>query len=756
MARPYYAIQPAFTGGEISEDVAARVDLDKYQLAVLQAENVIVKPYGSLKKRAGSKYCGTTKNNGRAILRRFEFSTELSYMLEIGAGYIRIWRDGVYLNVELVTPFTVDELKNIRTIQSVDVMYICTGAHPVFKLIRYTESNWRFQEVTWKTPPFAEINEDEDLKITPSALTGKISITANKDLFNANHAGDYIKISQRVKGESVDLDSSGKPAGTAITSGAITVGTTWKIITHGTWSGTVTVEQSEDNGETWGELRKYTSNNDYNATESGSVEGKIKLRMTATLTSGTVKATLSAYPYNNEGYAKIFAVGDARTVTAKVIEQLGSTEATADFYFSAWSKTNGYPYTVTFFQDRLCFGGCKKYPQRLWMSRTGDYENFKVEKEGGSVTDDSGVSAELLSLKSYKINHLCASNDLIVMTEGNTWTISGSETVTPSNITPRNQESYGANHIEPVKVGYRMVYVQRRSSTVRDVGYSYDSDSYNGVDLTLLAKHLVQDVTLEDGAYAQEPDSCVYFVRSDGKMICLTYIPEQKVFAWSHFITAGSYESVAAITQGNYDMVYTVVKRKINGQEKRYIEEFDIDRHSESQQDYHMMDSYVEYNGEKTAVISGLEHLEGQEVQVLGDGYFYEDKKYVVDNGQITLPEEVARAVVGLPYTMIIEQANFEAGNTDSGTLQGRKKTISAAILRLIKSYGGSIGPNASAQNTIIFDPSRVDLGEDILFSGDKEVVLGKGGYNTYGRTYIIQKEPYPFVLTAIIREVTI
>lgn len=756
MARPYYAIQPAFTGGEISEDVAARVDLDKYQLAVLQAENVIVKPYGSLKKRAGSKYCGNTKNNGRAILRRFEFSTELSYMLEFGAGYIRIWRDGVYLNVEMSTPFTVDELKNIRTIQSVDVMYICTGTHPVYKLIRYTESNWQLQEVNWKIPPFAEINEDETLKITPSALSGTITITANKDLFNANHVGDYIKISQRVKGDSVDLDSSGTPAGTAVTSGAITVGTTWKIITHGTWSGTVTVQQSEDNGATWGELRKYSSSDDYNATESGSVDEKIKLRVTATLTSGTVKATLSAYPYNNDGYAKITAVGGARTATANVIERLGSTDATADFNFSAWSKTNGYPYTVTFFQDRLCLGGCKKFPQRLWMSCTGDYENFKVEKEGGTVTDDSGVSAELLSLKSYKINHLHASNDLIVMTEGNTWTISGSETVTPSNITPRNQESYGANHIEPIKVSNRMVYVQRRSSTVRDVGYSYDSDSYNGVDLTLLAKHLVQDVTLEDGAYAQEPDSCAYFVRSDGKMICLTYIPEQKVFAWSHFITTGSYESVAAITQGNYDMVYAIVNRTVDGQTCRYIEQFDIDRHSESQQDYHMLDSYVEYSGSKTATITGLDHLEGKEVLVLGDGYFYDDKNYIVENGQITLPEEVKRAVVGLPYRMVIEQANFEAGNTDSGTLQGREKTVTTAILRLIKSYGGSIGPNASAQNKIIYDPSRMELGEDILYSGDKEVVLGTGGYDKHGRTYIIQSEPYPFVVSAIIREVTI
>ena len=43
MASPnaFYSVQPAFTGGEISGDVASRIDLDKYQVALLQAENAI-------------------------------------------------------------------------------------------------------------------------------------------------------------------------------------------------------------------------------------------------------------------------------------------------------------------------------------------------------------------------------------------------------------------------------------------------------------------------------------------------------------------------------------------------------------------------------------------------------------------------------------------------------------------------------------------------------------------------------------------
>lgn len=855
MSQPYYQIQPAFTGGEVSGDVASRVDIDKYQLSLLQAENMIISPYGSAKKRTGSKYCGETQSGQPAILLPFEFTAELSYMLEFTAGHLRVWRGGNLLPIDLSTPFGQTELRNIRTVQSVDVMYICTGTHPVYKLSRYSESDWRLEPVSWTLPPFSDINADENTTIAPSGIEGTVSLTANADIFTADDVDSFMRIDQRVTGRHVEKDlttsasfdsgfigaggsseftftisttnassadsfsiigdmffnsgpgevtvtlgtiSAKSPTfttkatanteyfeitsnGGVTSSATITVsidgkqeyvftvdpGTTqtatinvfesWKFVTHGTWTGTVRLQQSFDGGTTWLEYRSYTSNDDFNPSETGTVDEDCILRITAAITKGTCKADLSTYPSNRSGYVKITGYTDSKHVQAKVVKKLGAATATADFYRSAWGGSKGYPYTVTFFQDRLVLGGSPKYPQRVWMSRTGDYENFEVEKESGTVTDDSAVTADLLSLKSYQINHLIASNDLLVMTEGNTWTISGNETVTPSNISPRNQENYGTNHVEPIKVGTRYVYVQRRGSTVRDVGYTYDSDSYVGVDLTLLAKHLVNGYELTDAAYTQEPDQCLYFVRSDGALLRLTYVPEQKVFAWSHFTTNGKYESVCAIKEAHRDVLYTVVLR--NG--RRCVEAFDALGTTACQQDYHMMDSYKTFTfNAATKELSGLSWLEGMQVSVLGDGYYYDADPLVVTGGKITLPDAVQSATVGLPYTMMMEQCNFDAGNTDTGTLQGRRKFVSTAILRLSNSYGGRIGPDSKALNKAIFYPDRMDLSnsknEEILYTGDKEVVLGKGGYNNYGRTYIVQDEPYPFTISAIIREVTL
>ena len=52
-----YVLQPSFASGEISPDVASRVDLGKYQNALLQAENVFIRPYGSAYRRPGTMAC---------------------------------------------------------------------------------------------------------------------------------------------------------------------------------------------------------------------------------------------------------------------------------------------------------------------------------------------------------------------------------------------------------------------------------------------------------------------------------------------------------------------------------------------------------------------------------------------------------------------------------------------------------------------------------------------------------------------------
>lgn len=920
---PYYLLQPAFTGGEISAEVANRVDLDKYQFAVLQAYNCLIKPHGPIYRRPGMKYMARTKYSDKAcILVPFNGADNTDYLLEIGEKYIRVHKNGLYINIEVMTPYTADMLQDLRFVQSADTMFIASGKYPVKQLARYSDTDWRFADFeitdmyfdesttlenysgisytvpgTYQFQPtvtgeyqidiagagggggggvryskprehghtyycvgggtggsgeriintvtltkgtsytiivgsggaggggtgsygtasnggnggnstacgltgrggtggsggsrvsidgsyentrgvqgttygaggggiggvagtkykdnagkagadgWAKILYTGNKELTPSGTTGDITLTSNKNIFAGSKAGAYIKLKQEIASKTVSTSNG--------TTERVRVGENWKVISHGTWSGSFTIEKSDD-GESWKEYRKYTSGNDYNPSESGSVTEPVFLRAVCTITSGTCTVDLTAMAYNAEGVVKLTEITSDSTAKAHVEKELGSTDMTTNFLWGAWSEEFGYPQTLCFFQDRLCFGGTKKQPYMVWMSRTGDYGNFSVEKASGTVTDDSAVALAFVSRKQFKILHLIASTDLIVLTAGNEWTVSGSDTVTPSKAVPKMQTTRGCSTVEPLMIGGRIVFVQGRGSTVRDMAYSYETDSYGGNDLTLLAKHIIENVQIVDSAYKQEPDSTIYFVRSDGSMACLSYIMEQKVYAWSTIETQGKIEAVAAVQEGDEDIIYLVVKREINGVTVRNIEYLAKNpAKSNNPDDYIMLDNAIEYStAEKSSGETEIDaaELAGEKVTVIGDGRMYSGLA-VSQDGTVTLPAAVQHAFIGLPYRSIVELPNVEI-KTGDGTMQGRRKQISNCIMRLSNSLGGMVGPDINTLDLMNFDEQNA-VSDIKLFTGDKHMTLPIGGFNNEGRVIIVTDEPYPFNLLAVVREVS-
>lgn len=583
--------------------------------------------------------------------------------------------------------------------------------------------------------------------LQPSATVGTATITANKATFNEKSVGSSIMLRQEVASVTVSTSNG--------TSGKVCVGENWKVISHGTWTGSFEVQKSLD-GITWKQYRKYTAKDDYNPSESGSVTEAMWLRVVCSISSGTCNVDLTSMPYSNDGTCIITRYYSSTQVQATITKDFADTSATEKFLFGAWSEEFGYPQTLCFFQDRLCFGGNKKQPYVVWMSRTGDYGNFSVEKASGTVTDDSAIAASFISRKQFKILHMIAGTDLIVLTAGNEWTVSGSDTVTPSKIVPKMQATRGCGIVEPLMIGGRVVFVQGRGSTVRDMAYSYETDSYNGNDLTLLAKHMVEGKKIVDATYKQEPDSTLYFVRDDGVIACLAYILDQKVYAWSTIETKGAVCAIAAVQEGEEDVIYVAVKRTINGQAVRNIERLNNNNaRSSTPNDYVELDAAMRVESEARSTLEtkfSVPELAGETVDVLGDGRRFSGLK-VDENGVVTLPATVQRAIIGLPYTTVIELPNVEI-KTGDGTMQGRKKQISNCVLRLQNSLGGAVGPDKNTLDILPYDETSA-VSNIQLFTGDKEMVLPIGGFNNNGRLYIQTDAPYPFNLLAAIREVS-
>lgn len=742
-----YLMQPSFTGGEISPEVANRIDLDKYQQALLNAENAYIRPYGAVYKRTGSEYCGQAKK-GNVLLMEFQAAATEAYLLEVGEKYIRIWKNGKYTGIELSTPYTWAEVPALRTCQSADIMYIASGTHPVMQLCRYSDTSWRLVEMTIDKPYFdislcSMIESGTGYKLTPSALSGTIRVTSSGNLFTSDMVGAYIKLSHEMASQTISV------TGTQ-TSGSVLVGSQWKIITHGTWTGTIKIQTQSANGN-WKDYRSYTSEDDFNASESGTVDTPTYFRIVSTAGQGEENGTadLTSLPYTHEGYMRITGYTSATVVTGTVIDSFGSTEATDDYALSAWCPRFGYPRTVGFFQDRLIFGGTTAQPYEVWMSRTGDYGNFSVEKVSGTVTDDSAIALAFISRKQAEIQHLCPGADLFVLTDSNEWIVSGGSTVTPTKCTNKAQTFRGSSEVPPLSIGARMIYIQKRSQSVRDFAYTFETDSYDGSDLTLLAKHLFRGKQITDAAYMQDPDSRLYFVRSDGVMLCLAYVQDQKVYAWSHLKTDGQYISVCNIAGATKDEVYVAVKRNNGSVSVTMIERLSDLAETENPMDYVMLDCAVHVKQTTETDSVTVSTFSNKIVTVLADGKHYDSIK--MNGNKVTIPAKAKDWIVGLSYTMKIEVPNVEYQD-QRGTSQGRTKKLSKVTLRLINSLGGKVGNGVGAYDEIKYDEFSDQ--ETTLYSGDKDVTIPNQSAEKNGRVLIESDAPYPFNLAGIVRGV--
>lgn len=734
-----YMLQPSFATGEISPDVASRVDLDKYQSALLQAENVFIRPYGSAYRRPGTEYVDDILG-GYTRLKEFSVDADTSYLLVFRAANIYVYQ-GDELKATVSTPFGGSELHKLRFAQSADVMFIASGNHPVQVLTRLSDTSWTINDFEPEPGYFDATSMTDGVTITPSATTGTVTLTASSGVFSAGQVGNWIEVSQSVAAQTVSRSSSG-------TSSSITAGPAgWKVISHGTWTGSFSVEY-EVNG-TWKTLRSYSSNNDYNVTESGTFDENTSIRINVSLSSGSLTVDLTRLPYTNKATAKITAYTDSTHVTATVSNPFADTSAGSTWAFGSWSDDYGYPSCVTFFQDRLCFAASKRCPYMMWMSRTGDYYNFGTEQVDGTLTDDSAVAISFISRRDYRILHLVAHADLLVMTEGNEWIVNGNEVVTPTNVSPRVQTSRGSTDVVPEMIGGQMIYVQRHGRTVRDLQYNFGTDSYDGMDLTILAKHITQDATIVDSAYRQEPDYMVIFVLSDGTAACLTYVNEQRVYAWSRIVTDGKIKSVESVATPYYDDIYFIVERDGNN----YLERLAEYPHDDFPNSYVLLDcATAGVNNSPSATITAS-WLAGKEVDVLADGRAI--KGVEADNtGTVTLDVPCTYYAMGLPYKSTWELPNIEMQIND-GTMQGRRKKVSEVILRLERSLGGRVGINVDKTDVIKYDELMAQ--EVNLYSGEKLVTVPNvtaGGFNDRGRVVVESDDPYPLSISSIVRAV--
>ena len=191
---------------------------------------------------------------------------------------------------------------------------------------------------------------------------------------------------------------------------------------------------------------------------------------------------------------------------------------------------------------------------------------------------------------------------LVALTSGGEYVITGDQNkvLTPSSFAFSSQGSNGSSNVPPIAVANIALFVQEKGSVVRDLAYSFDVDGYQGNDLTILANHLFQKHSIVDWCFSIVPYSSAFCIRDDGKLLVMTYLRDQQVFAWAPQSSTGKYESTCSISEGNEDAVYFVINRTVNGQTVRYIERLSS-RLFTSDEDAFFVDSGLSYDGRNTS-----------------------------------------------------------------------------------------------------------------------------------------------------------
>lgn len=426
----------------------------------------------------------------------------------------------------------------------------------------------------------------------------------------------------------------------------------------------------------------------------------------------------------------------------------GGTGAT--FGAAVLNSTGDYPAAVTYFEQRRVFGGTNYRPQNVWMTRAGTETTMSYSLP---IRDDDRVAFRIYAREANTIRHLVPLSQMLVLTSSTEWRVTSvnSDAITPSNVQVRPQSYVGASSAQPQVINNSVLYAAARGGHLQELGYSWQLNGYTTGDLCIRSAHLFDGYDLIDLAYAKAPIPVLWATSTSGKLLSLTYLPEQQIGAWAQHDTDGRFLSCAVVAEGSEDVLYVVTGRTINGSYVQFIEQ-QATRRFLDQNDAFFVDCGLTYSGTATTAISGLSHLEGKTVAILADGAVHPPRTVV--SGAVTLDNAASKVHIGLPITADLQTLPI-AAQIDGAFGQGRLKNVNKVWLRVFKSSGIFVGPNP-ANLTEIKQRTVENYGTPPALKTQELSVMTTPAWQDGGQVLVRQTDPLPLTVVSLTAEVAL
>lgn len=424
---------------------------------------------------------------------------------------------------------------------------------------------------------------------------------------------------------------------------------------------------------------------------------------------------------------------------------------TPPLYDSVFNGADDYPGSVSYFEQRRCFAGTINRPQNIWMTKSGTESNMSYSLP---IRDDDRIAFRVAAREANTIRHIVPLTQLLLLTSSAEWRVTSvnSDAITPSTISVRPQSYVGSSNVQPVIINNTLIYGAARGGHVRELAYNWQANGFITGDLSLRAPHLFDTFDIVDMAYAKAPQPVVWFVSTSGRLLGLTYVPEQQVGAWHWHDTDGVFESCTVVAEGGEDALYCVIRRTISGNSVRYVERM-ASRQFSDQADAFFVDCGATYSGVPADVISGLGHLEGKTVSILADGAVHPQR--VVTGGSITLDIKASKVQIGLPIEADLQTLPLAVQLQDGSFGQGRFKNVNKVWLRVYRSSGIFVGPSAN-ELTEAKQRTTENYGAPPALKSEEIPLVLTPSWADSGQIFVRQSDPLPLTVVSLTAEVAL
>lgn len=417
----------------------------------------------------------------------------------------------------------------------------------------------------------------------------------------------------------------------------------------------------------------------------------------------------------------------------------------------AFDAAGDYPKCSSYFEQRRIFAGTTNDPQTVWMTQTGTSSNLLSSVPS---QDSDSIRFRMAARDHNAIEHIVPMNDLIILTSAGEWRAyaPNGDPITSQSLVIRPQSFTGCNEVTPCLTAGSMIYVQFGGWSLRELAYSWESQTYKSTDITAMSPHLFEGRAVVDMAFQRVPVPVLWCVMDDGDLVTCTYMPEHKVIAFAKHDTDGTVSSVCAVVENSEDIIYMVVTREdSNGNDVRMIERLGTMRQLVDIEDAHQVDCGLVYDGAAATTISGLWHLEGKTLSCLTDGAVH--PQVVVTDGAVTLDYAASKVHLGLQITAQAETMPLAFDAPDGGV--SNIKNVNRVWLKVKRTTGVLVGPDTDNLIDTTVRSGEMYGEPTAPYTGTIEVAL-LPSWNEDGSIFVRQTDPVPTIIMSIAYEVAV